>query len=313
MKYRILPILISCLLFGACEEDDDDTSVLPPSNDNTTSEKLAIITDPALNLNSDQAILDFINTNQWSSSNSADNTSKRFILLEEFVGHKCIFCPIGSREVMRLEGIYKDQLIPVSIHAGSFAIPNASGSSYTTDFRVEGNHGESYLDQFNPGREYPRAIVSRSTTLATNKDRWEGEIDALAKDSPAVKLNLINYLAKSKDAIRVQIEIEWFKNLAETHHLQLFLIEDPVVDWQKDGTSDVSDYEHRNTLRKVINGTYGKELSTAVKGQKEKIEYLFSFDNGWKRENLKVVAFIFDNDTGTASNEVLQVNEVKVQ
>ena len=57
------------------------------------------------------------------------------ILLEEFTGHKCVYCPTASKTAHDLKEIYGKQLVSVAMHAGTLAEPDGSGdftANYTT-------------------------------------------------------------------------------------------------------------------------------------------------------------------------------------
>ena len=52
--------------------------------------------------------------------------SQRVVLLEEFTGQRCINCPAAHEVVKGLKELYGEQLISVSIHAGSLAVAEGS-------------------------------------------------------------------------------------------------------------------------------------------------------------------------------------------
>jgi len=89
------------------------------------------------------------------------------------------------------------------------------------------------------------------------------------------------------------------------------LLESNIIDWQKDGALDVPDYNHKHMLRKVVNGTYGKELEPTEVGEIEKIQYITTFNSDFKPENMEVVAFVFNSDP--SSYEIIQANAVHLK
>ena len=52
--------------------------------------------------------------------------SQRVVLLEEFTGQRCINCPAAHEVVKGLKELYGEQLISVSIHAGSLDVAEGS-------------------------------------------------------------------------------------------------------------------------------------------------------------------------------------------
>lgn len=304
MKILNLFFLLS-LAFIACDEVDDPF----PENvgqsfslDGNTE----YIAEPDLGISSEADLINLITQYRWDSTESPDNSNQRFMVLEEFTGHTCIFCPAGTKEILRLDSIYGDQLIPVGIHAGGFAVP--SPPPYTYDFRVDGGHGETYLTTFNPGNAYPRGMVSRLTGRSVSSANWAIRIDQIKNDAPDVKLSIKNYYSDSLKIIRMQIELEWLNSKPENYNLQVYLVEDNIIAWQKDGNKEIEDYNHRFVLRKVVNDTYGKSLETAVIGDKQYIQYITSVKPEWKAQDMSAVAFIFNSNTN--SYEIIQGNSV---
>lgn len=315
MKITKTFILIFIFTIFGCDKIDD-----PIPSDLGTSiafgEGVEFIPSPELGLTDSASIRNFIDSNVWTLVQGADNSTRRFIILEEFTGHKCTSCPKGTREILRLQDRFKEQLIPVGIHTGQFAKPNAPGSfMYTTDFRIKSSDGsnedvgKAYSDRFVVDGN-PRGVVSRIGTVEP-ETAWESSIEAILGDQPKAKLDITNYYDSINHVVRSQIDIEWLESLSEGYNLQLYAIEGKIFDWQLDGPLDDPDYEHKFVLRKIVNGTFGKSLKPANLGDEEKIQYIFSLDNNWVGKNMEVVAFIFNNDQTV--NEVIQANSAFLQ
>ena len=306
---------IAILFFGlsvACDKIDD-----PIPADLGTSVSLdgdvEFISEPEFNLNDSNDLKSFITNNVWDTTNGSDNSNRRFIVLEEFTGHKCSSCPRGTREVSRLKTIFGEQLIPVGIHTDFFARPNPPGSSmYTTDFRIldgQTDIGKEYVQAFTVSGN-PRGIVNR-VGIAKAETQWEADIIAVKDLAPSVSLSLSNYYDSINHVVRAQVEIDWKTTSSKKFNLQLYVIEGKIIDWQLDGSIDNPNYEHKFVLRKIVNSTFGKELKTAVNGETEKFQYIFKMDNEWKAKNSEVVAFIFNNDAN--AYEVIQANSAYVK
>lgn len=307
-KFFYIAIVSSIYLIG-CDQIDD-----PIPADVGQSFELdgdtEFIVDPSLNIDSVEALRDFITSRTWDTVTSPDNSTQRFIVLEEFTGHTCNNCPAGAREIKRLQGVYGDQLIPIAIHSGNFAEPATSGSQFRTDFRVDGGHGETYLSDLNISA-LPQGIISRTTPNGRQINQWETDFLAIQGDAPIARLDITNYYSPGDTIVRAQIEIEWLTTSTESFNLQLHLLESKIVDWQLDGSTILSDYEHNHALRKVVNGTYGKPLQAAVAGEKEVIQYITTFKSEWVPDNMNVVAFIFNGDP--SSYEIMQGNSADIK
>lgn len=304
MKFINLLLLLCILIYG-CEQIEDP---FPENQGQSVSlgGNTEIIVEPALGLSDTNSLKEFITNNSWDTIVGPDNSNSRFMLLEEFTGHTCINCVPATKEVVRLDSIYGDQLIPLAIHTGNFAEPfPPSFGKYTTDFRIKGGSDEEYRDAFGV-ESYPRGIVSRVSDKVSSKDSWQSELSQI-KDDPALAiLEVKNYYSALSNVVRIQIDIEWLQDLSGAYSLQVYLVEDNIIDWQKNGNIDIENYNHRHVLRKVVNGTWGKSLNQAISGETQSIQYITSVDENWKSEDLESVVFIFNSDVN--SYEIIQAN-----
>lgn len=308
MKKLILFASITALMTQAC--DKIDNPIPKDAGNSIGGGSTEFIVDPSLGLTNQTDLDAFIASKTWDSISAPDNSAKRFVILEEFTGHTCKECPAGAREIERLVGVYGDQLIPVAIHASNFAEPRRAGTMFRSDYRVDGGHGETYVSDLNISA-FPQGVVSRTTPNGRRIAQWETDILAVKDDAPAATLRLKNFYSSADTLVRINIEIEWNQTLTADHNLQVHLLESNIIDWQLDGNTVVSDYNHKHMLRKVVNDTFGKLLKSAVAGDKETIEYITTFKSSWKPDDLEVVAFIFNNDP--SSYEVLQGNAAHVK
>lgn len=292
-------------LFVACDKVDDPFPVNAAGSIISLDQNTKYIPDQEFQIEDSTDLANFLNNYSWDSIAGTDNSNERYVVLEEFTGHTCKFCPDGTREIIRLDDIFEEQLIPVAIHAGSFAavFPPSYGK-YTTDFRVDGGHGNTYLTTFGIS-SYPSGIVSRVNNAQVYSDaQWEAQISNIVNSSPIAQLMITNFYNVSERIVRIQIDIEWLSSASDEFNLQLYLAEDHIIDWQLDGNTDVPNYDHRHVLRKVVNGTWGKSIGQAVQGETISIQYITRVDADWKANDMESIAFIYKND----GYEVMQAN-----
>lgn len=306
---KIVFVLFSLSVgFLACDTIDDpipkDVGADIVYND------ITYVVDPALDIGNINALTDLIENNSWSEINGGDNSSRRFIVLEEFTGHQCVFCPEGSKELLRLDSIYQEQLIPVSIHAGGFAEPSAG--KYETDYRVL-PHSNVYQNEFEVGSAgYPAGLVSREGATVEGRDNWGIIIQNLIGTSPLAELRLKNYYNSDLNVVRVNLVLIFDQTPSREFNLQLFVTEDHIRDWQKDFVKgDIENYDHRYVLRKVVNGTFGRSLENVEAGEEINFEYIFPLEASWNPDQVETIAFIFDSDP--ASYEVIQGNSARIK
>ncbi len=290
MKKLLLPIFVVTLTFISCDKIDD------PIPD------------------------DFVGTDGLSFEDSAyveSNPTMRKILIEEFTGHLCTFCPDGAREIERLDSVHGAQLIPMSIHAGGFADVPAGGNGfdangdmimdYTTNFKS--TDGDTYFNTFGVSSN-PAATVSRlNNANITGLSQWEIDLLSIKNDVPKVSIGLSTLYDDSTRTVKAVVSTEWLSTVAGSYNLQLFLVEDSIVDWQLDNGVHTQFYMHRHVFRKAINGTWGSPIPSSNAGDIDTQEAAIVLPSNWNKEKCIVIAHIY---TSSPNYEVLQVEELHV-
>ena len=220
--------------------------------------------------------------------------SQRRVLLEEFTGQRCTNCPAAHAIIEKLEEQYGEDLIVVSIHAGSFGIEAPDGLMQPEGNTYAGKWGVS---------AYPCGIVDRNSGVLTDNE-WATAIrNDIAKETN-VSLDLEASLSPSGDMIDISTTLLSSGNVSG--NLQLWITEDEIVGFQIDGSQRLQDYVHNNVFRACVNGTWGEPVSLAANVY-DIVENSVLVDGLWNVEHLNVVGFVY-NDSG-----VVQVAKCKVK
>jgi hypothetical protein len=249
------------------------------------------------------------------------NTVINKVLVEDFTGHTCKFCPNAHREAERLQAIYGKRILVLGNHSGPFAKPEVTSggipiypdSSFIYDFRntistaISTDFGIIALG-------YPKGMVNRSKDNSNNLilewSAWEGAIDkALAKPVLAGLKMTTTYDAGSKN-ISCSIVTEVLQDMTDNLQLAMYIVEDSIVNWQKDGTVKERNYMHRHVLRGSLNGEYGVDLGAGLlegtKITKTASATLLPADANPTHVSIYAVL------TNAVTKEVIQVEEQKI-
>lgn len=226
-------------------------------------------------------------------------TVQRNVLIEDFTGQRCIFCPAASDAITELQKLYDaDKLIAVAFHAGPLSVKSGSGFvGLRTDV------GDTYYKYW-AVPNVPKAIINRRGGVLA-KDAWAGRIYDEFAQTTTVYIDLkCQYEAATR-----QVEIESdLKTLAEDvkGKLQLWLVEDSIVAPQMFPNNKVEkEYVHNHVFRAAINGEWGTELTFSTKSvHKEKTTY--TLPEGIQPSKAWIVGFFY-NESG-----VLQAVRQKV-
>jgi hypothetical protein len=232
------------------------------------------------------------------------------ILIEEFTGHKCGYCPEGDETIELLKDLYCDHVIVVSFHTGTFAETNSSGQ-YTYDYRTE--EGNTISSYFSPS-EYPSAIINRKefgTSILQGQTNWASSVAELLEQKPVIDINIdASFDSNSRD-LNIDIDVVFIEAMNEKLMLSVYFVEDSIVSWQKDysqNPSDIEFYSHNHVFRDAINGPWGDEIlngQIGANGIKSK-SFNYIINQEWLIKNSSLIAFVYKSN----SKEILQASQV---
>lgn len=239
------------------------------------------------------------------------SAGNRRVLVEELTGVACTNCPDGARYLAQLQDAYgKENLIVVSIHAGSFSTP-LGVSQY--DFRLqEANDLAAYIGST---IGYPTAAIDRQAfpnynTPFVPRSLWPGGItEHLAETIGLAVLPVLDYDPATRQlGIRVTVVSE--EAFTDDLRLTVVITQDSIVDAQIDNGALIQDYVHRHVLRDVVSKTDGDALAAFSPGGSQQKDYTVTLPANWVDAHLSVVAYV--HHTGTPDRNVLQVAEKHV-
>jgi hypothetical protein len=243
-------------------------------------------------------------------------TGERKVMVEDYTGHKCGNCPRAAKALYDLKSVYGDKLVIIGVHAGTFATPFPPAAGiFTYDFRnpvsmeLDTDFGISLAG--NPNGMVNRRVVNGSHIISSTK--WSSEIATVLSSPEPVPLNISinNSFNNNTRTLSADVTTEFYSTLNGTHKLCVYLVEDSIINWQKDydaTPNDIPDYVHREVLRGSMNGTYGDVVVNTNGGTSSTLSYSSVLDVEWKEEHFSIVAFLYNE----ATKEILQVEQVHV-
>lgn len=199
---------------------------------------------------------------QWTVGT---DVQKRKILLEEYTGIHCGWCPEGHKMGKVMLNSLPGESFAVNIHAGHYAEPNAGEPDYRT---AEGDSLKEYFgaDQYG----YPCGVVNREQVdghFTTSRTLWLAQADYYHKDDAPVNLHVRSDYDGLTRQLTVHVEGYFTADAPQgTQTLSVLWTQDDIVGPQN-GNGGGSDYHHQHMLRGYITPLWGDTLSEAAKGQ----------------------------------------------
>lgn len=249
-------------------------------------------------------------------------TVTRKVLLEDCTGHLCTYCPEAAVIAEGLKVVYGDRLVIVALHMSTtFAAPQApiGDGIYDTDFRTAA--GNAYEQQFLVDG-LPKGLINRTpfnNNITIGRSSWSSAVAQLV-DQPATINLWIDSLAfnSGTNVITATVKAAVLTALPAAQNLTLYLTEDHIIDWQKDGSQppgqqDIPNYEFNHVLRGALNSPWGEAFIPANAQPGDTLETTFAYSlpgNVLVPNNCSLVAYVYNN-AGAQQYEVQQVAERK--
>lgn len=234
---------------------------------------------------------------------SADPTPTKNVLIEEFTGHLCGFCPPATAMVKALDEELGERLVPVSVHAGTLAV--VSNPPFQANYNTE--VGNIYWGQLEGGFN-PAARVDRQGGISNFyvENAWEANINTQLAEVPRTNLQMIAESINEDGVINIHVHNQFLQNLSGSYNLIVLLAESHIISAQEDydqTPSEILDYEHNHLLRTGVTGAYGIPLATNPTNGLESVNsFTLPVQSNWNASNCTVIAFVIDNTTQEVLN-----------
>ena len=186
---------------------------------------------------------------------------KRNVIIEEYTGVYCGFCPDGHRIANELAAKYQDRLFVLNIHTGGYA------NDASIDFRTEdGNIIGAKVNSF------PTGNVNRLANKAVGRDTWslyvEQQVEQMAE------CNVAGQVVIDKDARKATVTVEVYytaNSVSETNYLNVVMLQDNIIAYQNGSYLNPDQvvggqYRHMHAFRDAITPTWGEDIAPTTAG-----------------------------------------------
>lgn len=194
---------------------------------------------------------------------------RKSVVLEEFTGLNCTFCPDGHRRAKLIQDAYPGRVVLLNIHAGGFAVPNGNQPDYRTADGIQ-------LDNYVGVSGYPSGTVNRRTfegDLDYSRADWATYSDIVLEETSPVNVGARTEYDEATRTVTVYTEVYYTQNSpAPTNRLIIALLQDNIEGPQIGAQRNPADvlpnglYNHSNMLRDFMYGAFGKEIPETSSG-----------------------------------------------
>ena len=258
--------------------------------------------------------------NEWPQFTANTNVNRN-VLIEDFTGHQCVYCPAAADLAHALHGANSSRVFVSSIHAGPTGIGDfqlVSPPQYPVDFtNPQGIEIGIYFGTNDGGFSgNPRGTINRFNNgfIFQSPNSWTSMVNTqLTENNLRVNIQSdLNYYPETKGAF-LHVEIEKIDpTLVSELGVVASILEDSLVGDQKmSDNSHNTSYVHRDIHRGNLNNqSFGRVLtSTDLINGKYYVNYSFvvpnQLDGAYNPGNMHVLIYVYDRTTW----EIYQVIE----
>lgn len=261
-----------------------------------------------------------LNANAQEPQFVSKEQQNRNVLIEEFTGRDCPYCPLGQVGVNEVTAQYPGRVFSVNIHAKSGLSP-VSYPNLNTQYGYELTMAMAYESGL------PAAFANRAQSETFHPGSAMTGIETDKQLSQAAEVNIAGQVRIDHETRVATIDVEAYytsNSASEKNYLTILMLQDSILGSQKGAVEFNPDqmigdkYVHMHTLRDIITDTWGDEIAPTTAGSLITKTYEYQIPetvgepNGVEvdLDNIHFVAFVTEKKDGTVSKPILNVNEL---
>ena len=243
---------------------------------------------------------------------STDAENKK-VIIEEFTGVACQYCPIGHTIVQNLIDDNPGNVFAIKIHEGGYA------EGYTPDFTTQ--WGTSIVGQSNNAGSYPSGTINRQvfssassnggTSIALGWNNINSNPFITAAEEVLLQTAYVNVGVEANlniltRELSVHVEAYYTGNSPEsTNLLNIAVLQNNTIGPQS-GEGGGSEYNHTHRLVHMVTGQWGETINETSTGSFIDRNYTYTIPESYNNveailADLEVIAFISETQQNIIS------------
>ena len=195
------------------------------------------------------------------------------IILEEFTGISCGYCPDGHKIGQQLHDANPSDVFLINIHTGPYATPQGPGTDFNTSFGAA-IAGQSGLTGYPAGtvnrHQFP--MTQGGGTAMSRSDWGSASTQLLANPSP-LNVGIQASVDMATNTLVVDIEVYYTGTQTVTSNMLNIAVVQNNIEGPQSGMSlnptsilPNGNYNHSHMLRHMLTGQWGEIISTLTPG-----------------------------------------------
>ncbi len=235
--------------------------------------------------------------NAFSQTIVSTSPENKKVILEEYTGIHCTWCPSGHEIAQSLQDSNPNDVYLINIHVGGYAVPSGNEPDFRTPFgtAIANEAGVSFY----PAGSVNRHVFSGGSSAMSRTD-WGSAANTILSESSYVNVGVEAEIDVSTGDLTVHVEAFYTGDSQEsTNLLNIAILQNNTTGPQTGGGSG-NNYNHMHRLVHMMTGQWGETITTTTSGSfvDETFNYTLPADyNGVpvKLEDIEIVAFVTED------------------
>ncbi|MCB0755899.1 MAG: Omp28-related outer membrane protein, partial [Flavobacteriales bacterium] len=256
----------------------------------------------------------------------------RNVVLEEFTGIYCTFCPDGHKRAQELHDAYPNDVVLINVHAGGYAAPSGNDPDFRTNFgsaianqsdlcgypagTVNREHFPNYFQTDNNGNP------CGTNPTAQSRGTWATTGPIVMGESSPVNVAGQATLDLSTGKLTVVVEAYYTANApTNSNKIHVAVMQNGVIGPQTGSSANPAQvnpdgtYTHNHMLRHLLTGQWGQAISTTTMGSFFTDSYVWDVPadiNGVPLDlnNLEVAVFVSEGNQYIFTGQMAELSVV---
>ena len=243
--------------------------------------------------------------------------ANRNVILEEFTGRTCGYCPEGHVIANQIKSTHPDRFWSVNIHSNGWF----SATSYPNLNTDKGNQIRAAFS----AESFPSGVVNRSTASAVGRGSWTSYSNQQFNQAAECNVAGMAVINPETRVANITVEVYYTANSSsDQNYLTVVMVQDSIWGSQSSGQDNPAQwlngqYCHMHVFRDIINSNVmGDAISPTTQGTlvTRTYEYTIPASIGSPNgvavdlDNIHFLAWVSEKYQGTPTRPILNAGEL---
>ncbi|MBR1769052.1 MAG: Omp28-related outer membrane protein [Bacteroidales bacterium] len=191
----------------------------------------------------------------------------RNVVIEEFTGVNCQYCPVGHDNVSDFAAQYPGRVVPINIHTGGYA------AQYKTNYG-SAIEGQSNLEGYPAGTLNRQTSGCKTNNITPQGNSWQSTAVSFMNTASPVNVAATADIDVITRVMTIHVEIYYTSDVAQNGNLlNIALLQDNIIGpqiitsgYNAHQKTEDGQYIHMHMLRDMITGQWGDTIAKNNEG-----------------------------------------------